>query len=54
MKQYIRGEYQVQKDRSTSLPRTTLEEILASMDSPSPKGWDELNRKYFEKLSQEN
>lgn len=45
-----KGEYQVRKDSTANLPTDVQKEVLGSMHDPSPAGWDELNRKYFERL----
>jgi hypothetical protein len=51
VKQYLDGEFQVRRDTTTNLPADIQKEILDSMKDPSPKGWEEMNRKYFERLS---
>jgi len=50
--QHVRGDYRVQTDRTSSLPREAREEILNSMESESPAGWKELNEMYFKMLSE--
>jgi hypothetical protein len=52
VKQYLDGEFQVHRDSTTNLPGEIQKELLNSMKDPSPKGWEELNRKYFERLSE--
>jgi hypothetical protein len=52
VKQYLRGEFEVRKDATVNLPTDIQKEILGSMRDPSPAGWEELNRQYFERLSQ--
>ncbi|MCC6125227.1 MAG: hypothetical protein IT426_09715 [Pirellulales bacterium] len=51
VKQYLSGEFQVRQDATANLPADIQKEILGSMQDPSPQGWEELNRKYFERLS---
>ena len=51
VKQYLEGEFQVRQDATTNLPADIQKEILGSMQDPSPAGWEELNRQYFERLS---
>lgn len=51
VKQYLEGEFQVKKDATANLPTDIQKEILGGMQDPSPPGWDELNRQYFERLS---
>jgi hypothetical protein len=51
VKQYLSGEFVVRKDASANLPTEIQKEILGSMSEPSPPGWDDLNRRYFDRLS---
>ena len=51
VKQYLGGEFEVRKDATTNLPADIQREILGGMRDPSPAGWEELNRRYFERLS---
>ncbi|MCS7238843.1 MAG: hypothetical protein NZ899_11325 [Thermoguttaceae bacterium] len=51
LKQYVAGEFQVRQDYTPNLPADVQKEILGSMQEPSPPGWEELNRQYFERLS---
>jgi len=51
VKQYLEGEFQVKKDTTANLPTDIQKEILGGMQDPSPAGWEELNRQYFERLS---
>lgn len=51
VKQYLEGEFVVKQDATANLPTDIQKEILGSMQDASPPGWDELNRKYFERLS---
>jgi hypothetical protein len=51
VKQYLEGEFQVRKDTSANLPADIQKQILGGMQEPSPAGWEELNRQYFERLS---
>jgi hypothetical protein len=51
VKQFLEGEFQVKKDTTANLPTDIQKEILGGMQDPSPPGWEELNRQYFERLS---
>ena len=51
MKQYLQGEFEVRKDATPNLPKEIQKEILGSMQEASPAGWEEINREYFERLS---
>jgi len=51
VKQYLEGEFQIRKDATVNLPGDIQKEILGGMQEPSPAGWEELNRQYFERLS---
>jgi hypothetical protein len=51
VKQYLEGEFQVKQDATSNLPADIQKELLNSMQDPSPQGWEELNRQYFERLS---
>jgi hypothetical protein len=51
VKQYLQGEFEVRKDSTANLPADIQKEILGGMQDPSPRGWEELNRQYFERLS---
>ncbi len=53
VKQYLEGEFEVRKDATTNLPADIQKNILGGMNDPSPAGWEELNRRYFERLSGE-
>jgi len=52
VKQYLEGEFQIRKDATENLPSDIQKEILGSMQDPSPVGWEELNRQYFQRLSE--
>ncbi len=52
VKQYLSGEFEVRKDATENLPSDIQKEILGSMSDPSPVGWEELNRQYFQRLSE--
>lgn len=54
VKQYLEGEFEVHQDATVNLPTDIQKDILGSMQDPSPTGWDELNRQYFERLSSGN
>jgi len=47
----VRGEFVIRQDQTANLPTEIQKEILGSMKEASPEGWDELNRRYFERLS---
>lgn len=51
VKQYMEGEFQARKDTTVNLPGDIQKDILGGMQDPSPPGWEEINRKYFEGLS---
>jgi hypothetical protein len=51
VKEYAAGEFQIRQDYSPNLPTDVQKEILGSMQDPSPVGWEELNRMYFERLA---
>jgi hypothetical protein len=51
VKQYLEGEFQIKQDSTSNLPAEIQKEILGSMQDPSPAGWEEMNREYFERLS---
>jgi hypothetical protein len=51
VKQYLDGEFEVRGDATVNLPADIQKEILGSMQDPSPAGWEEMNREYFERLS---
>jgi hypothetical protein len=51
VKQYLEGEFEVRQDETANLPTDIQKEILGSMQDPSPVGWEELNRQYFERLA---
>lgn len=52
VKQYLEGEFAVKQDATANLPTDIQKEILGSMQDVSPAGWEEFNRRYFERLSQ--
>ncbi len=54
IKTYVNGEFEVRRDQTSNLPADVQEELLGSMLEASPAGWEELNRKYFERLSGED
>ena len=51
IKTYVKGESLVRQDQTPNLPTDIQKEILGSMREPSPRGWEELNRHYFERLT---
>src|SRR5208337_2069004 len=51
LKTYLKGEFTVRQDQTANLPTDIQKEILGSMQEPSPPGWEELNRQYFERLT---
>jgi hypothetical protein len=54
MKKFAGGDFKIRQDASANLPANVQKEILGGMQDPSPTGWDQLNRRYFERLSGEN
>jgi hypothetical protein len=50
VRKYLKGEFAVRKDFTSNIPTDIQKEILGSMQEPSPQGWEELNRWYFERL----
>ena len=51
VKQYLEGQFEVRRDTTSNLPADIQKKILGSMQDPSPAGWEELNRRYFDRLS---
>ena len=51
VKRYVEGEVEVRQDTSVNVPGDIQKEILGGMQDPSPAGWEEMNRRYFERLS---
>ncbi len=51
VKKYLRGDFQSRRDTSENLPADVRKELLGGMHDPSPAGWEELNRRYFDRLS---
>jgi len=51
VKTYLKGEFTVRQDQTANLPTDIQKEILGSIQEPSPPGWEELNRQYFERLT---
>jgi len=51
VKQYLEGEFEVRQDETANLPTDVQKDILGSMQDPSPVGWEDLNRQYFERLA---
>ncbi len=51
VRQYLEGEFEVRQDATTNLPADIQKEMLGAMHDPSPPGWEEMNRQYFERLS---
>ncbi len=51
VKVYLGGELEIRKDATASVPQDVQKEILGSMTESSPRGWEDLNRRYFERLS---
>jgi hypothetical protein len=47
----LSGESLVRRDQTPNLPADIQKEILGSMREASPRGWEELNRHYFERLT---
>jgi hypothetical protein len=53
VKQYLEGQAEVRQDTSVNLPTDVQKKILGAMQEPSPAGWEDLNRRYFERLGEE-
>jgi hypothetical protein len=51
VKTYLKGEFMVRQDQTANLSTDIQKEILGSMQEPSPPGWEELNRQYFQRLT---
>jgi hypothetical protein len=51
VKKHLEGEFEVRRDETVNLPTDVQAELLGSMQDPSPIGWEEMNRRYFERLS---
>lgn len=51
VREYLRGEFQVRQDATVNLPAEIQKEMLGAMHDPSPPGWEEMNRQYFERLA---
>lgn len=51
LKQYAAGQVELRKDTSVNLPGDVQKEMLGGMQDPSPAGWEELNRSYYQRLS---
>jgi hypothetical protein len=51
IKQYLDGEFESRRDTTTNLPADIQKQILGGAQDPSPPGWEELNRRYFERLT---
>ncbi|MDD4268655.1 MAG: hypothetical protein PHO07_15225 [Pirellulales bacterium] len=52
VKQHLEGEFEIRRDTTVNLSSDVQKELLGSMQDPSPLGWEELNRRYFERLAQ--
>jgi len=51
VREYLRGEFEVRQDATVNLPAEIQKEMLGAMHDPSPPGWEEMNRQYFERLA---
>jgi len=51
VKQYVEGKFVIRDDATGNLPAEIQKKMLGNMDDPSPAGWEELNRRYFQRLS---
>jgi len=51
LKTYLEGEFEIRQDQTTNLPGDIQRDLLNGMQDASPDGWEELNRKYFESLA---
>jgi hypothetical protein len=45
------GETTVRSDTTAGVPEEIRRQILGNMDEPSPDGWEQLNKSYFERLA---
>ena len=51
-KMYLKGEARVNRDRSIGLPNYLQDEIVDAMGEVTPKGYEELLKGYYQRLSQ--
>jgi tetratricopeptide (TPR) repeat protein len=51
VKQHLEGKFEVRRDETVNLPADVQKDLFGSMQDPSPAGWEEMNRKYFERLA---
>ncbi len=51
VKQHLEGEFEIRKDETVNLPADVQKDLLGSLQDPSPAGWEEMNRRYFERLA---
>lgn len=51
VKSQLAGEVELRQDATGSVPAEIQKDILGSMQESSPPGWEELNRRYFERLA---
>jgi hypothetical protein len=47
----LEGEVAIRRDQTVNLPSDIQKDVLQSLQESSPAGWEELNRQYFERLS---
>jgi len=45
-------ETSIRSDESASIPKEIRKQILNGSEQPSPAGWEELNRSYFQKIAE--
>jgi len=48
---YLKGEVMINTDRSVGLPNFLQDEMISAMSEQAPKGYEELLKKYYERLS---
>jgi hypothetical protein len=51
IKMQLAGEVEMRQDATSSVPAEIQKDILGSMQDSSPSGWENLNRRYFERLA---
>lgn len=51
VKSNLGGEFELRKDLTNNVPAEIQKDILGSMQDNSPSGWEDLNRRYFERLA---
>ncbi len=51
IKSHLAGEFELRQDVTNNVPSEIQKDILGSMQDSSPSGWEDLNRRYFERLA---